>query len=93
MDSSQLICGVMLLAFALGTFLRPWPQLGPLAEKTLAPLLLFLLFLFGIEIGANPVLMNQLGSLGLESILLGFAGIVGSIAGVKLMERWFFRNV
>ncbi len=42
-------------------------------------LIWLLLFLLGLEIGANETIVRQFGSLGLEAFLLAAAGTLGSV--------------
>ena len=53
---------------ALGYALRRWPQAWVGRLLTLS--VWFMLFVIGIEIGGNEVLVNSLALLGVESLLL-----------------------
>jgi hypothetical protein len=44
-----------------------------------------LLLAMGMRIGADKVILQQLGNLGLKAVLLALAGVVGSIAAVQLV--------
>ena len=42
-------------------------------------LIWLLLFMLGLEVGANETVIRQFGTLGIEAFLLAFAGTLGSV--------------
>jgi len=67
----------MLAGIALGYLLRRH-KLRFIHRLTLV-LIWLLLFLLGLEVGANETIVRQFGSLGLEALLLATAGTLGSV--------------
>ncbi len=51
-----------------------------------------LLFLLGISVGNNETIMNNLGTLGLESFLIAFAGTMGSVIAAWMVYHFFFKK-
>lgn len=51
-----------------------------------------LLFLLGISVGHNPQIMDNLGTLGLQALLLSAAGTLGSLCFAWLVYRLFFQR-
>ena len=51
-----------------------------------------LLFLLGIEVGANPHIVNGLQTLGLEAIVLTIAGSLGSAIFAWALWRYVCRK-
>lgn len=49
-----------------------------------------LLLLLGISVGSNPVIMLNIGSIGLKAMAIAFAAIAGSVATGWLFQRLFF---
>lgn len=47
-----------------------------------------LLFLLGLELGANKIVVSQFGVLGFEALLLAFGGTLGSVLAAWLL--WIF---
>ncbi|MCD7936164.1 MAG: LysO family transporter [Tannerellaceae bacterium] len=50
-----------------------------------------LLFLLGISVGSNRMIIQNLSSLGQEAFLLAFAGTLGSILAAWFVYRIFFK--
>lgn len=69
---------------AVGYLLRRWPQLW--VAKLITFSIWIMLFCIGIEVGANEVLMNSLGRLGLESLTVTL--VTGLTCGVGCLYFW-----
>ena len=50
-------------------------------------LIWLLLFMLGLEVGANEAVIRRFGTLGFEAFLLAFAGTLGSIIFAGLLWR------
>jgi len=48
-------------------------------HRLIVILIWLLLFLLGLEVGANEAVINRFGTLGFEAFLLAFAGTLGSV--------------
>jgi uncharacterized membrane protein YbjE (DUF340 family) len=48
-------------------------------HRFILTLIWLLLFLLGLEVGANETVIRQFGKLGFEAFLLAFAGTLGSV--------------
>jgi len=48
-------------------------------HRTILTLIWMLLFLLGLEVGANKTVVNQFAKLGFEAFLLAFGGTLGSV--------------
>ena len=46
-----------------------------------------LLFLLGLNIGSNPQIINSLGSLGIEALVIAVAATLGSLIAAWLLWR------
>lgn len=46
-----------------------------------------MLFVFGLTIGSNPHVMDNLGEFGLQAVILAASGIAGSIVFIYLFNR------
>lgn len=49
------------------------------AEKSISATVLLMLFVFGITIGGNSGLVNNLGKYGAQAAILAVAGVAGSV--------------
>lgn len=61
-------------------------------EKTISITILFLLFFFGLSIGANRSLISNFSSFGLQALLLAVAGLGGSLIMSGITYRLFFKR-
>ena len=84
------IIGIMFLGTALGylfrriTFLQ---RLNPVIMLTICALL----FVLGLSIGANEMIMKNLTTLGLQALVLACAGTFGSILAGWGVYHFFFK--
>lgn len=60
--------------------------------RVITALIWVLLFLLGIEVGANPRIINGLQTLGLEAIVLTIAGSLGSAIFAWALWRYVCRK-
>jgi len=56
--------------------------------RVITVLIWVLLFLLGIEVGANPRIVNGLQTLGLEAVVLSLGGSAGSVLFAWLLWRY-----
>lgn len=81
-----LLITIMLLGFLVGYRFRSikvkW------IEKGMTLMIWLLLFLLGIETGSNPSIINELDSIGFESIIIALGAVTGSVVGAKLLWNW-----
>ena len=72
------VIGIMLLGAGLGYLFRQvafLQQLNPVIMMAICALL----FVLGLSIGANEMIMKNLGTLGFQALVLACAGTFGSI--------------
>lgn len=51
-----------------------------------------MLFVLGLSVGYNPLIVKNLGSFGGQALLLSVAGITGSVLLARLVYLWFFKE-
>lgn len=80
------VVGLMLVGVVTGYFLRnrnmKW------VNKVVMVLIWILLFLLGIDVGANEKIINGLHTIGLEALLITVFALAGSLAGARLLWGW-----
>lgn len=54
-------------------------------HRLIITLIWLLLFLLGVEVGANKTVIQQFGKLGFEAFLLALGGTIGSIVAAGLL--------
>lgn len=81
-----IVIACMLAGIALGYFFRQWKIRS--IHKNILVLIWLLLFLLGLEVGANETVVRQFGKLGFEAFLLAVGGTFGSVIAAWLL--WLF---
>lgn len=61
-------------------------------EKSTSFTIFLLLFVLGLSIGSNELIINNLGRFGWQAILLAASSILGSMVASFLVFRLFFRK-
>lgn len=77
----------------LGFLLRKRESLSPVVEKLTQAVVCALMVVLGISVGANPQVMQNLGSLGLQALALTVGAVTGSILVVKALSGIAERKV
>ncbi|HZJ73460.1 MAG TPA: LysO family transporter [Perlabentimonas sp.] len=70
---------VMVVGVFFGYFLRNRKKLVKFADKFTMWAIYLLLFLLGIAVGANEIIMKNLPRLGLKALIISLGGIAGSV--------------
>ena len=76
----------MFCGMGVGWLLRG--RLSTAVQRLIMVLIWLLLFLLGVEAGSNPRIVGSITTLGLEALLLAFAGIAGSAVLAWALWRW-----
>ena len=71
--------------------LRNWSILQK-TEKTISLTIFLLLFILGVSIGSNSLIVNNLGKFGWQAIVLALSGVLGSLIAARLVLQLFFRK-
>ena len=89
-ESMLKIVMIMLCGIGTGYLLRNKKM--SFIGRIITALIWVLLFLLGIEVGANPRIINGLQTLGLEAIVLTIAGSLGSAIFAWALWRYVCRK-
>ena len=81
----------MFLGIGIGYALRNWSIL-PKTEKTISLTIFLLLFILGVSIGSNSLIVNNLGKFGWQAIILSTSGVLGSLIAARLVLQLFFKK-
>ncbi|HSV75680.1 MAG TPA: LysO family transporter [Bacteroidales bacterium] len=79
---------VMAAGFVAGLLLRKKRQAVLLADKFMFLSICLLLFVLGITIGGDPVILANFPEFGLNAILITIGGVVGSV--LAAWATWYF---
>ena len=85
------IISTMFLGIGIGYVLRNWSILQK-TEKTISLTIFLLLFILGVSIGSNSLIVNNLGKFGWQAIVLAVSGVLGSLIAAGLVLQLFFRK-
>ena len=83
---------VMIMLCGIGTGYLLRNKKMSFIGRVITALIWVLLFLLGIEVGANPRIINGLQTLGLEAIVLTIAGSLGSTIFAWALWRYVCRQ-
>ena len=78
-----IVISFMFTGIAFGYIFRKWKF--RFIHKFILKLIWLLLFLLGLEVGANETVVNQFGSLGFDAFLLASGGTLGSVVFAWLL--------
>ena len=85
-----IVIGIMILGTGLGYLFRQVTFLQRLSPVIMITICV-LLFVLGLSIGANEMIMKNLTTLGLQAFVLAFAGTAGSILAGWGVYHFFFK--
>lgn len=83
---------VMALGIVAGYFLRVKPKITALADRLTMWAIYLLLFLLGVAIGTNDVIVKNLPMLGLRALYIAIGGITGSVLLAWLVYHFWFKQ-
>jgi|LGVD01.1.fsa_nt_gb uncharacterized membrane protein YbjE (DUF340 family) len=86
------ILGILLLGAIIGRFLRGFSKVQTTINKLVMLVIYLLLFLLGVSIGKNNMILNNLTTLGVQALLLTIGGILGSIILAKIVFIKYFNK-
>ncbi len=84
---------ILLLIFGgmvIGYLVRRKKQVIRVTERLIIWSIFLLLFLMGLSIGRDPLIVGSLPSLGLNALLISIAGIAGSLVLALFLWKYFF---
>ena len=85
------IISTMFLGIGIGYGLRNWTILQK-TEKTISITIFLLLFLLGISVGSNELIINNLAAFGWQAAILAFSATCGSILASWMVLKFFFKK-
>lgn len=83
---------VMALGIVAGYFLRTKPKITSLADRLTMWAIYLLLFLLGVAIGINEIIVKNLHELGLKALYIAIGGIAGSVLLAWFVYHFWFKQ-
>lgn len=81
---------LMTLGFVLGYVLRNKSKFIQFSNKATTLIIYILLFLLGIGVGLNKTIVSNMGTIGLQAILITFGALLGSLILAYITYKLFF---
>ena len=85
------VIGFMLTGIIVGYLFRNIAFLQK-TEKTISITIFLLLFLLGISVGSNELIINNLAAFGWQAAILAFSATCGSILASWMVLKFFFKK-
>lgn len=85
------VIGIMFGGIALGYLLRRVELLQKIG-KPISYTILLLLFLLGLSVGSNEAIVNNLGRLGGQALLIALFTTAGSVLAAAAVYHFFFKE-
>lgn len=85
------ILSTMLAGVLIGHFLRSGKLLENI-EKTTSLTIFALLFVLGLSIGSNRLIIENLGRVGWQAVILATLSLTGSIIAARIVFQMFFKK-
>ena len=80
------LCGVV-----VGFGLRRWTALQNV-NHTITFTICFMLFVLGLSVGENKMIIQHIGSYGLQALLIGVSCMLGSAIGGWALYKYVFKE-
>lgn len=61
--------------------------------KLITVLIWLLLFLLGVEVGGNQMIMSGLHTIGIDALIITVGAVLGSVIGARLLWNWINRGL
>jgi uncharacterized membrane protein YbjE (DUF340 family) len=86
------VVSIMAVGIVIGYLIRNKNLLIKINDKFIMWAIYLLLFILGVTIGANEIIMKNLPTLGLKALAISIGGVLGSIGLGWLTYVRFFKN-
>jgi uncharacterized membrane protein YbjE (DUF340 family) len=78
--------------FLLGLFFRDNKRAGALFTKLIDISIYILLLFLGISVGSNREIIDNIGQIGLQVLIITLIGLLGSLCLAYFVGKYFFRG-
>ena len=87
-----IILGLLGLGISVGYFMPDTSPLFKGLEHSISYTIFAMLFIFGITIGANQSLLNNIGEFGIQAAILAICGVLGSLVASFIAYKLFIKK-
>ena len=86
------VIGLMTLGIVLGFFFRKSTKSKTTVDKLTQVVIFLLLFVMGISIGSDKLIIKTLPTLGIQSLIITIGALAGSVLLAWLVYTLFFKK-
>ena len=83
---------LMTVGIIIGFFITNFPKIIKTVDRLTTWSIYLLLFLLGIGVGLNEKIINNLHTIGLQSLILTIGALGGSLVFAYITYRFFFKK-
>lgn len=87
-----LVLTLMAVGMLLGFLLRDRRGLLRSVDPSISVAIFLLLFLLGVSVGKNEVIMSHLDTLGVQALVLSVGAVTGSVLAAFIVQKIYFRR-
>jgi len=87
-----IVIAIMAVGMLVGYLIRKRIMLVKINDKLIKYAIYLMLFIFGLSIGSNEVIIKNLSTLGLKAFVLAVAVVLGSIISGWFVYIRFFKS-
>ncbi len=82
----------MTIGIVIGALFHKKTTFIKLSERVIIYAIWLLLLLFGISVGSNKLIMSNIGTLGVQALLLSLSAMAGSIFLSYFLYKFLFKH-
>jgi len=86
-----IILAIMTIGITVGFIFQNKIKFIKVADKSISITIYILLFLLGLSVGSNNLIINNLGTMGLQALVLAVGAVIGSVVLMYFVNKFFFK--
>ena len=84
------VLGIMVVGMIFGYFFRKKEKLMAISSYMTKIIIIVLVFILGVGVGLNDKIMSSLDTIGLQSVVITFGALLGSLIFAYITYQCFF---
>lgn len=87
-----LVLLIMIAGIITGVFIHRIPTLIKVTDQLISVAIYVLLFLLGVSVGLNKTIIQNIGTLGFQALIITLGAVTGSVLVSWLIYKAFFQG-
>lgn len=87
-----LVLLIMIAGIITGVFIHRKPTLIKVNDQLISVAIYVLLFLLGVSVGLNKTIIQNIGTLGFQALIITLGAVMGSVLVSWLIYKAFFQG-